>query len=130
VARSRAPGLTWPAPKVLRFNFSSGLVSITGNVVFMSIFVGQLGLHYLVGNLASVASCALLNFLVSDRLVFLALESGPQDAGKSVHMVMAVDVAGCATDGFREARELGPELLPDVARTRLPSAGPLARPAR
>ncbi len=63
--------------RLLRFNFGSGLISITGNVVFMSIFVGQLGLHYLVGSLASVASCAILNFLVSDRLVFLPLESDP-----------------------------------------------------
>ena len=63
--------------RLLRFNFGSGLISTTGNVAFMSIFVGQLGLHYLVGNLASVASCAILNFLVSDRLVFLALESDP-----------------------------------------------------
>ena len=58
--------------RLLRFNVASGSLSITGNVVFMSLFVGQLGLHYLVGNLLSIASCALLNFLISDRLVFFA----------------------------------------------------------
>lgn len=58
--------------RLLRFNLTSGLVSILGNVVFMRLFVGELGLHYLVANLASIASCALLNFVVNDRLVFLA----------------------------------------------------------
>jgi putative flippase GtrA len=61
--------------RLLRFNLGAGLISITGNVVFMSVFVGKLGLHYLIGNLASIAACAILNFLVSDRLVFLAVES-------------------------------------------------------
>lgn len=57
----------------MRFNLTSGLVSITGNLVFMRLFVGELGLHYIVGNLASIASCAILNFIISDRLVFLAI---------------------------------------------------------
>ncbi len=49
------------------------MISILGNVLFMKIFVGELGLHYLLGNVASIASCAVLNFLVSDRFVFLPL---------------------------------------------------------
>ena len=64
--------------RLLRFNVTSGSVSILGNVVFMSVFVGQFGLHYLVGNLASIASCAILNFMISDQLVFLAFgENAP-----------------------------------------------------
>jgi putative flippase GtrA len=57
--------------RLVRFNSTTGLVSIGGNVVFMRLFVGELGLPLLVGSLASIASCALLNFLVSDRFVFL-----------------------------------------------------------
>ena len=56
-----------------RFNAAAGAVSLLGNLVFMSIFVGQLGLHYLVGNIASIASCAILNFIINDRIVFLAI---------------------------------------------------------
>ena len=59
--------------RFVRFNAASGSVSMLGNLVFMSIFVGQFGLHYLVGNIASIASCAILNFVISDRLVFLAI---------------------------------------------------------
>lgn len=58
--------------RLVRFNAASGTVALTGNLLFMSVLVGQLGLHYLVGNVTSIASCALLNFLISDRLVFLA----------------------------------------------------------
>jgi dolichol-phosphate mannosyltransferase len=73
----RAPG-RWQ--RFLRFNASSGTLSILGNVVFMSIYVGQFGLHYLIGNIASIASCTILNFVISDRLVFLAM---PADAPAS-----------------------------------------------
>lgn len=62
--------------RLLRFNSTTGLVSLAGNVVFMRLFVGELGLHYLVGNLASIASCAAVNFLVSDRLVWRAMGIG------------------------------------------------------
>jgi hypothetical protein len=37
----------------------------------MKLFVGEIGLHYLIGNVASIASCGVANFLISDRLVFL-----------------------------------------------------------
>ncbi len=70
-----APG-RWQ--RFLRFNASSGTLSILGNVFFMSIYVGQFGLHYLVGNIASIASCTILNFVISDRLVFLAMPTGAQ----------------------------------------------------
>ena len=59
--------------RLMRFNLTSGLVSITGNLVFMRLFVGELGLHYVVGNLASIASCAIVNFIISDRMVFLTM---------------------------------------------------------
>jgi putative flippase GtrA len=67
---STAPGRPF---RLLRFHSTTGSISILGNVVFMKLFVGELGLHYLVGNLASVASCAVANFLVNDRFVFRPL---------------------------------------------------------
>jgi putative flippase GtrA len=57
--------------RLLRFNTTTGLVSILGNLLFMQLFVGELGLHVLVGNLGSIACCAFLNFLLSDRVVFV-----------------------------------------------------------
>jgi putative flippase GtrA len=57
--------------RLLRFNTTTGLVSILGNLLFMQLFVGELGLPVLVGNLGSIACCASLNFLLSDRVVFV-----------------------------------------------------------
>jgi hypothetical protein len=37
----------------------------------MQLFVGELGIPVLAGNLASIACCASLNFLLSDRVVFV-----------------------------------------------------------
>jgi dolichol-phosphate mannosyltransferase len=57
--------------RLLRFNTTTGLVSILGNLAFMQLFVGELGIPVLAGNLASIACCASLNFLLSDRVVFV-----------------------------------------------------------
>lgn len=56
--------------RLLRFNLSNGLVSIAGNLVLMHLFAGTVHLPYLQSCLFSIACCALLNFLASDRLVF------------------------------------------------------------
>ena len=61
--------------RLLRFNFTTGLTSIGGNLAFMRILVGELSLPPLVASAASIACCALANFLVSDRLVFLGRHS-------------------------------------------------------
>lgn len=52
---------------------AAGSISLVGNLVFMSFFVGHIGLHYLVGNIASIAAGAVLNFIVNDRFVFIEL---------------------------------------------------------
>jgi dolichol-phosphate mannosyltransferase len=56
--------------RLARFNLSVGAISIVQNLVFMKILVSSVGLPYLAANLISIALCSLLNFLVSDRLVF------------------------------------------------------------
>jgi putative flippase GtrA len=53
-----------------QFNLTTGVFSIVGNLIFMRLFVGTLGVHYLVANLMTIAVCSVLNFMVSDRLVF------------------------------------------------------------
>jgi len=53
-----------------KFNLSNGVISILGNVALMRLLVGAIGLNYFVANALSIAGCSLLNFMVSDRLVF------------------------------------------------------------
>jgi putative flippase GtrA len=53
-----------------KFNLTTGLLSVTGNLVLMRVFVGGIGMNYLVANLVTIATCSVVNFVVSDRVVF------------------------------------------------------------
>ena len=53
-----------------KFNVTNGLVSIVGNLFFMSLFVGRLGLPVTLANLLSVAACSLCNFILADKIAF------------------------------------------------------------
>jgi len=56
--------------RLLKFNITNGAVSISGNLVFMSILVGRLGLPIAGANVASVAACSICNFFLADRIAF------------------------------------------------------------
>jgi len=70
-------GVAATAARLLRFNLTNGLLSVLGNMFFMHLFAGVLGLDPVIASVASIAPCALVNFLVSDRWVFLAEEYLP-----------------------------------------------------
>jgi putative flippase GtrA len=57
-------------PRFLRFNLTTGLVSIGGNLGMMRVMVGRAHLHYLAANGIAIAVCSLVNFVVSDGWVF------------------------------------------------------------
>lgn len=74
---------TWPdrqnnraLARFLRFNLTTGMISILGNLALMAIFAGVARLPYIAANLATITICSLANFVVSDRLVFQK-ELGP-----------------------------------------------------
>ncbi len=56
--------------RLVKFNLTSGLFSIIGNLVFMGILVGRLGLPIGQANLASVAACSIVSFVLADRIAF------------------------------------------------------------
>jgi len=56
--------------RLLRFNGTTGMISILGNLALMRLFVGVLHLQYMLGNLMTIACCSLANFWASDRVVF------------------------------------------------------------
>lgn len=58
------------ANRLLRFNLSTGAISIAGNLLLMRLLVGEAHLRPMLANLISIAGCSLVNFLVSDRWVF------------------------------------------------------------
>jgi putative flippase GtrA len=57
-------------PRLLRFNLAAGGVSIAGNLALMKIMVGLCHMNYLIADAIAIASCSLLNFLVSDEWIF------------------------------------------------------------
>ena len=56
--------------RLLRFNLSTGALSIVSNLVLMRVFVGAMHLPLLPANLLSIAMTALANFVVSEAWVF------------------------------------------------------------
>ena len=57
--------------RFFRFNLTTGVVSIAGNLLSMKLLVGFVGMCYLPANLLSIAACSLLNFVIADRAIFL-----------------------------------------------------------
>jgi putative flippase GtrA len=57
-------------PRFMRFNLTTGVVSMVGNLVLMKIMIGVLHVNYLIANGIAIALCSVVNFLVSDGLVF------------------------------------------------------------
>ena len=69
-------GASWAtrasAIRLLRFNLTTGAVSIGGNLLLMRLLVGGVHMRPMLANLISIGGCSLVNFLVSDRWVFRA----------------------------------------------------------
>ncbi len=66
----RSGGVRGELARLLKFNATTGAVSIGGNVLLMRLLVGEAGFKPVIANIVTIASCSLLNFLVSDRAVF------------------------------------------------------------
>lgn len=61
--------------RLVRFNLTTGVISIAGNLLLMRLFSGQLHVPVLPSNLLAIATCSLANFVVSHVLVFRRVES-------------------------------------------------------
>ena len=56
--------------RLAKFNASNGAVSMVGNLGLMRLLVGEMKLNSVASNLGAIVVCSLVNFLLSDRLVF------------------------------------------------------------
>lgn len=65
---ARTTAETWR--RLVKFNITNGAVSISGNLVFMSLLVGRLGMPIVGANVASVAACSICNYFLADRIAF------------------------------------------------------------
>ena len=56
--------------RLAKFNVTTGLVSLVGNLVLMSVLVGRFGLPIVGANLVTVAACSIPSFILADRIAF------------------------------------------------------------
>jgi putative flippase GtrA len=56
--------------RFMRFNGSTAVISIAGNMALMGLFAGSLGWPLLPSNLLAVLALSVLNYISADRLVF------------------------------------------------------------
>lgn len=74
--RDRRNGrLLQSAARLLRFNLSTGTVSIVGNLLLMRLLVGRAHARLMLANMIAIAACSVLNFIVSDKWVFRAVRA-------------------------------------------------------
>ena len=59
---------TWR--RLAKFNITTGLVSLVGNLILMSVLVGRFGLPVTGANVITVAACSVLSFFLADRIAF------------------------------------------------------------
>ena len=59
---------TWR--RLVKFNVTTGLVSLVGNLALMSILVGRFHLPITPANVITVAACSVLSFFLADRIAF------------------------------------------------------------
>jgi len=57
-------------PRFLKFNLTTGVLSIAGNLLLMKMLAGLGNMNYLAANGITIVACSVLNFLVSDTYVF------------------------------------------------------------
>lgn len=67
-ARALDPGQS--VRRLLRFHAGNGAASLLVNVGLAWALVSEMHLHYLVSNAIAIAGCSVLNFWISDHLVF------------------------------------------------------------
>ncbi len=56
--------------RLVRFNLTTGALSILSNLICMRLLVGQFHIPYMAANLIAIAITSIANFLVSELFVF------------------------------------------------------------
>ena len=64
--------------RLVRFNLTTGALSILSNVFWMRVFAGQMHLKPLEANILSIAVMSLANFLLSEWFVFRPMLTRPE----------------------------------------------------
>jgi putative flippase GtrA len=63
--------------RLFAFNLTNGTVSLAGNLFFAWLTVGRNRIWLLAANLFAIAVCSLINFVLTDRLIFRTAANEP-----------------------------------------------------
>jgi putative flippase GtrA len=63
--------------RLFAFNLTNGAVSLAGNLFFARLTVGRHRIWLLAANLFAIAVCSLINFVLTDRLIFRTAANEP-----------------------------------------------------
>ena len=74
-ADRRRDGFRHMASTLVRFNLSNGMISLFGTVLCTGVLTGILKINPLLANVLSLGPCCVINYLVSDRLIFMSLNT-------------------------------------------------------
>lgn len=64
------------AGRLLRFNLTTGMISLLGTTAIVKYLVSAHQFHVFLANIVAIPCCSMLNFLASDLLVFKKTASG------------------------------------------------------
>ena len=87
-------------PRLVRFHVTNGAVSLAGSVAVMAGLVEIGHINYLAANLISVAVCSLVNFVLSDRVVFASAVCLAMSLLVPAAPVYAADLSANAATAF------------------------------
>lgn len=79
--------------RLLAFNATNGMVSLAGNLFFAWLIVARRHVSPLVANLLAISVCSLVNFALSDKIVFRIAANGSNSRAMSTKMHRAVRFA-------------------------------------
>lgn len=63
--------------RLLKFNLTTGIFSVAGNLILMRILVGALHVQVMIANIITIAACAIVNFAITHFFVFKGHHQDP-----------------------------------------------------
>lgn len=98
--------------RLLAFNATNGIVSLTGNLLFAWLIIERQHASAILANLLAIAVCSLINFLLCDKVVFriptnrncgCGISNGTHRAVRVVALIIFCFVAGTVTTRAQDA---------------------------
>ena len=118
--------------RLFAFNLTNGAVSLAGNLFFAWLIVGRQRIWLFAANLVAIAVCSLINFVLSDKIVFRTVANEPQSTKTiSAHIRQrkcsrsqrASKVASVICGGNRRWRHSSPHTWNAALHAQHPPAG-------